>query len=69
MADSPVEIYGIDELEAAFRSAFLYRGDLTYGIEEWLIILHNHLIWDSYERGNDPMADIIIMLLKDKGLQ
>ena len=66
MADLCADVHDFDMLETAFRSAFMYSGELTYDIEEWLIILHNHLIWGSYIPGDDPVADIVIHLLNNK---
>ena len=64
MADLCTETYDFDTMEAAYRAAFLFNGELTYRIEEWLINLQNHLMWGSYEDGVDPMADIMVTLLR-----
>lgn len=43
------EVYDYSTLEAAYEAAFLYlTGDMPEGIEEWLMNLHNHLVWQSY---------------------
>lgn len=61
------EVYDYSTLEAAYEAAFLYLSDdATDGGEEWLMNLHNHLVWQSYEVGKDPDEDCVVLTAIDR---
>lgn len=67
------EVYDYATLEAAYEAAFLYLDDPQEDSEAWLINLQNHLIWRSYEPGEDPDLDCVVLsavsiLLKRHGI-
>lgn len=53
------EIYDFDRLERAADSLRLSK---TEENEVKLLNLHNHLIWHSFEPGNDRTADAILLV-------
>lgn len=59
------ELYDYDTLEAAYEAAFPYLEDLPEDSEAWLINLQNHLIWRSYETGETPDFDTVILCAAD----
>lgn len=59
--DYLAEVYDFAVLESAYESSYLYLGDLPESAEEWLINLQNHLIWRSYQPGEDPDMDIVVL--------
>lgn len=52
------ELYDYATLEAAYEAAFLYLDDAPEDSEAWLINLQNHLVWRSYEPGQNPDEDM-----------
>lgn len=52
------EIYDYSRLEKAAKCLQLEE---TEESEVWLLNLHNHLVWHSYEPGSDPAADAILL--------
>lgn len=73
--DLYAEVYDYSTLEAAFEAASFYLSDDAIdGGEEWLMNLHNHLVWQSYEEGKDPDEDCVVLtaidhVLKERGLR
>lgn len=55
------EMLEYDTLEAAYEAAFLYLEGVPDSTEEWLINLQNHLIWHSYDPGEDPDMDCVVL--------
>lgn len=61
------EVYNYSILEAAYEAAFIYLSDRAVdGGEEWLMNLHNHLVWQSYEVGKDPDEDCVVLTAIDR---
>jgi hypothetical protein len=54
-----------DALEKAFEAAYMYLDDPPDNSEEWLMNLHNHLVWKSYEPGDDPNCDTVVLTAID----
>ena len=50
-----------DTLKAAYEAASTYLDFPPDNSEEWLMNLHNHLVWRSYETGDDPAADTVVL--------
>lgn len=50
-----------DTLEAAYETVYLDLADLPDNDEEWLMNLHNHLVWQTYEPGEDEDADAVVL--------
>lgn len=64
------EVYDYSTLEAAYEAAFLYLSDVPEeNGEEWLMNLHNHLVWKSYEVGKDPDEDCVVLTAIDHVLK
>lgn len=63
------EVYDYSTLEAAYGAAFLYLSDVPEDSEEWLMNLHNHLVWKSYEVGQDPDEDCVVLTAIDHVLK
>jgi len=68
------ELYDYTTLEAAYEAAFLYLYDTPEDSEAWLINLQNHLIWQSYEPGQNPDEDSVVLtaignILKAHGIK
>lgn len=64
------EVYDYSTLEAAFEAASFYLSDEAMeGGEEWLMNLHNHLVWQSYEAGKDPDEDCVVLTAIDHVLK
>lgn len=68
------ELYDYTTLEAAYDAAFLYLDDAPEDSEAWLINLQNHLVWRSYEPGQNPDEDSVVLtaignILKAHGLK
>lgn len=55
------EVCNIATLEAAYDAAYEHIDYPPDNAEEWIINLHNHLVWRSYTPGEDPTADTIIL--------
>lgn len=69
--DLYAEVYDYSTLEAAYGAAFLYLSDVPEPeeSEEWLMNLHNHLVWKSYEVGQDPDEDCVVLTAIDHVLK
>ncbi len=63
------EVYDYSNLEAAYEAAYLYLSDPPEESEEWLMNLHNHLVWKSYEVGDDPDKDCVVLTATDRVLK
>lgn len=59
------ELYDYDTLEAAYEAVSLYLEDPPEDGEPWLINLQNHLIWRSYETGESPDFDTVVLCAAD----
>lgn len=55
------ELYDYDTLYTAYEAAFIYLDISHENVEEWLINLQNHLVWNSYSTGNDPDSDTVVL--------
>lgn len=53
----PEEYFSYDRLEEASKK--LHLNPMVPENEEWLMNLHNHLVWHSYCPGKDETADAI----------
>ena len=74
MGDLYEELYDYGTLETAFEGAYLYLSGEIEDVEEWLINLHNHLVWQTYEACQDPDMDCVVLtaisnILKRHGLK
>lgn len=68
------ELYDYSTLEAAYEAVFLYLYEVPEDSEAWLINLQNHLVWRSYEPGQNPDEDSVVLtaignILKTHGIK
>lgn len=68
------ELFDYSTLETAYEGAFEYLSGEIEDEEEWIINLQNHLIWRTYEPGEDPDMDCVVLtaisnILKSHGLR
>ena len=67
------ELYQYETLEAAYETAFLYLRDPPADEEPWLINLQNHLVWESYQTGDEDRDTVLLeamdIVMKRHGLR
>ena len=58
-----------DALEAAYKETLPRLRVAPENAEEWIVNLHNHLVWGSYAPGADADADAIVLSAMNAALE